>query len=187
MQQIGNKVYFALSDVVRKILIIECFLLTFILAGCSNDTFEDGSQNTIDMEMISPLVETELNQDILNFFNEEMSRNRVKRSKGFFTSLAESEETYLIINSDNDFQNAYKGDYALPVIDFQHYTLILGKLYMDASYMLEGQYLAKNDHESQLVLCFKKEPAVADMLPLYYWGIYKKEYFEKITIKKEIK
>ncbi len=161
-----------------------CFLLMIISAGCSDDSTENNLQD-VENNIILPFEKDGLSLSILNFFNEEMPQNRIERTKGFFTSVVENEEVCVVINSDEEFQNAYKGDLILPTIDFHLYTLILGKLYLDASYMLEKQYIIKEESEHILVLQFKNKIADCEILPLYYWGIYPKFNYEKITIKKE--
>ena len=171
-----------LSYAAMKRLVFICLLL-IILAGCSNDSMGSDSQN----DGILPIAKEKLNQNVLLFFNEKLPNNRVEKSKAFFTSLEEDEEVCLLINSNEEFQNAYEGNSSLPTIDFIHYTLVLGKLYCGANYILESQYLTKKDNESLLILTFNQKPAVAEMLPLYYWGIYSKINVEEIKIKKVIK
>ena len=167
--------------------LIMMFFLLIISAGCSKNTQdEEIVENDTILPVISALEEEHLDQSILSFFNKELPQNRYENSKGFFTSIAEDQEDCIIINSEEEFQNAYNGDYALPTIDFQHYTLILGKLYEDASYLFQGQYLTKEGNGYSLVLCFRRESAVADMLPFYYWGIYPRINNGNVTVKKEI-
>jgi len=144
-------------------------------------------ENDVELKVATEVVETEIilsvavtDQRIIDFFNECGYINMAIMTGSldcFFTTLHWAEDTCLMINTIDEFRDAYECTGNLPEIDFDNYTLIIGKVRMGAGgYYVSEQKIIKvctlvlsvevdyNEDEGQ--------PAV--FCVIYYWGLYPK-------------
>lgn len=96
----------------------------------------------------------------------------------FFDQTEWNEEKLLVINSEQELKDAYTGDKQLPTIDFNQYTLLIGKDWAyDSSYQLNdirlydkgGQYVLDID-----ILHHVWGWAYSMIENLFYWKVYPK-------------
>ena len=83
-----------------------------------------------------------------------------------------------MINSQSDFHLAYTGDKKLPEIDFDKYTLIIGKDWAsNSSYQLQDVQLYDNGKQYILdidIMHFVWSGAYEAIQNLFYWKVYPK-------------
>ena len=154
----------------------------FLLTACSNDDENEIQPVDENANKTFPVAEDKLEPSIVTFFNEALPNHaNYNPVEIFFTSEADETDAYSLINNEQELQAAYKGDKALPKVDFEKYTLIIGRLY-NGGVTVEQQYLTKEKEENVLVLHLRHEPVVALMFYTYYWGIYPKMTNDHVTI-----
>ena len=152
-----------------------CLLLLMIgFVGCSNNE---------DNEMFSFPNHNE--ENVESFFqiasNEMFNGMRV-----FFRDTTIKGEAVWVINNEKDFRSAYFGRGQLPQIDFSIYSLVIGKVYIDAGYYLKEQKILLDGKSQTLYLYFEhtKEGAITAFVEYLFWGLYPKLSTREITIKK---
>lgn len=125
------------------------------------------------------------NQDVTDplvaFFQEELHRpywdENGNEIKTFFEQGSWDEESCMMINSREDFQKAYMGTKELPEIDFDKYTLIIGRTWgNDSSYELAEVFLRDNGDNYSLDACLWHHygGAFAAIIHIFYWRLYPK-------------
>lgn len=96
----------------------------------------------------------------------------------FFDQTEWDEQKLLVINSQSDFQLAYTGDKKLPEIDFDKYTLIIGKDWAsNSSYQLQDVQLYDNGKQYILdidIMHYVWSGAYEAIQNLFYWKVYPK-------------
>lgn len=128
--------------------------------------------NNPDSDVADPLVA---------FFQEELHRpywdENGNEIKTFFEQGSWDEEGCMMINSREDFQKAYMGTKELPEIDFDKYTLIIGRTWgNDSSYELADVFLRDNGDNYSLDACLWHHygGAFAAIIHIFYWRLYPK-------------
>ena len=98
--------------------------------------------------------------------------------KTFFEQGSWDEEDCLVINSSQEFQDAYMGTKELPTVDFNMYTLIIGRTWgNDGSYKLNKIVLRDmgNTYELETQLLHHVGGfATAAIQTIFYWRLYPK-------------
>ena len=152
-------------------------ILTFLLLlgvwGC-NESNDD------EYGLKAPVTE-----EINSFFNDALPQD--ESSNCFFTTLDLLKDTCYVINSNKELDELYSGEKNLPIIDFDKYTLILGKTMESAGYAIEGHNIEITDNFLIITLTIKQLEGsyTQQFVPCYYWGLYKKLPFKEYLIKKE--
>ncbi len=131
---------------------------------------------TPDVDMEELLIPT----DNLVFFMLDALNNEYQGRHTFFSDGSEKQEC-LIINSLQEFKDAYKGAWNLcSYVDFRHCTLVIGRTYGENGGVSLGDYdIVDNGDSYQLNLTLNNNvnpnytytPAVKN---LYFWKIYPK-------------
>ena len=155
-------------------------LLMIGAAGCSGD---DENDYYDDKNVVPEFAATE---EVKVFFEKDFSTNYsdIYQKSGFFTA---EEFAYLskdvivrIINSREEFEQAYNGKYELPDIDFTRNTLIVGLTNsLDGGETLGTVRLlnAEGNYELQVVVDKNVHPTRVYSLaitPLLFWKLYPK-------------
>ena len=156
---------------------VKTTILTFLLLlgvwGC-NESNDD------EYGFKAPVTE-----EINSFFNDALPQD--ESSNCFFTTLDLLKDTCYVINSNKELDELYSGEKNLPIIDFDKYTLILGKTMESAGYAIEGHNIEITDNFLIITLTIKQLEGsyTQQFVPCYYWGLYKKLPFKEYLIKKE--
>ena len=124
-------------------------------------------------------------EEIISFFNDALPQD--ESSNCFFTTLDPLKDTCYVINSHKELSELYSGEKNLPIIDFDKYTLILGKTMESAGYAIEGHNIEITDNILIITLTIKQLEGsyTQQFVPCYYWGLYKKLPFKEYSVKKE--
>ena len=125
------------------------------------------------------------------FFNEELHSpywdDYGNVHKSFFEQGSWDDESCLMINTREDFQNAYMGTKELPEVDFDKYTLVIGRTWgNDGSYKLVDVMLIDNDDDYLLESYLVNHNGMATLaiVRIYYWRLYPKLPQKDIVIKR---
>jgi len=140
--------------------------------------------NNIELKVITEMIETKIilpvvvtDQRIIDFFNEcRFTGKSVNHpSSCFFTTLGSYEDTCLIINTIEEFRHVYECSGKLPEIDFDIYTLIIGKKVSG----WHNRYVFDQKFIKNCTLTFYLEldwplPSGDGEYIICHWGIYPK-------------
>ena len=169
----------------KKYLFFASMLLSVVmLLSCNNsddEGFDNGSES--DGSTISPINVSE--GPIADFFNVEWPNktDRAYNAKSFFYDssrdfgLQVTESVVSLINSRQELADIYLGDKELPDIDFDKYTLIIGRQKMPYPYfyVAKQELIAGKDglilnlyanNDEEILPCMKH--------CMYFWGLYPK-------------
>ena len=106
--------------------------------------------------------------------------NNENQGRHMLFSDGPEEQECLIINSEQEFQDAYKGDWQLPSINFKYCTLVIGRTYGEHGGISLGDYeLIDNGDTYQLNLTLNNNvnpnyTYTLDHVNLYFWKLYPK-------------
>ena len=119
----------------------------------------------------------EVSEEVKAFFDEALPYLPglpIELSPFSFQSNVNSE--FLVINSEQELQNVYKGEKPLPQLDFEQNTLIIGQMLMPgASFYLESVELRVYDDRNVLTVYTREPPYIyTSLYNLYFWGIFPK-------------
>ncbi len=170
------------NKIIQSMLFLLMVALNFM--GCS----AEGETVSAEGEtVISP--ESKISQDIVSFFEKELPA--FGYSDSFFINENQDSDLCLIINSSREFREIYSGEKDLPKIDFNRYTLIIGKVRMPESFFyVTRQYVTINNNDAVLNLDIapvSREGSWPALSTLYFWGLYSKLSVEKVHINKNIR
>lgn len=150
--------------------------ITFFCTSCDNDTS--------DSRVILPTKKVSNYSEIEVFFNKTLPPH--KESDCFFVNLKHGQESLLIINDSHDFYSAYSGDENLPAFDFSSYTLVIGRIFVPAGMIIQKQQISLFEDDNTISLYIKRinNDTTANMVYLYFWGIYPKFTSQVINVNK---
>jgi hypothetical protein len=141
----------------------------------------------VESKIILPVTVTD--QRIIDFFEKCRFTGKASHypSSCFFTTSYD-ETTYLVISTMDEFRHAYKCTDDLPEINFDNYTLVIGKRAVSRT----GIFVSNQKIIETCDLTFHVEVTVESSgLPsgsiLYYWGIYPKLPNKPFYVKYEYK
>ena len=101
-----------------------------------------------------------------------------------------NDEGFLMINSQQEFQAAYMGTKDLPEVDFNQYTLVIGRTWgNDGSYVLDKTVLYDRDLTYELeaqFLHYLNCSFVCSIIQFYYWSLYPKLEPKEIILKRTV-
>ena len=131
-----------------------------------------------DFDMETGLIPSE---NLIFFMMNALYKDESQGRSTFF-SEGPAEQECLIINSEEEFRQAYKGDMAVPspIINFNYCTLVIGRTYGESGAMSLGDYeLIDNGDTYQLNVTLNNNvnPNLAytgAFTDLYFWKIYPK-------------
>ena len=163
--------------------------LLLILAGCSSD--DDASQGNGNVEKVSGgnVYQGFIHQEDVDesnplsvFFGEELHNpywdGAGNEYKTFFDQGGWDDESILVINSLEEFQKAYMGTKNLPDVDFNQYTLVIGRTWgNDGSYTLADIILKDKGTNYELETKLNHHVdwiATMAIQVIFYWRVYPK-------------
>ncbi len=110
--------------------------------------------------------------------------------KTFFKNGKWDDESCMIINSRQEFQDAYMGTKELPDVDFSNYTLIIGRTWgNDGSYRLDDIILRENAdyYELETKLLHNVDGfATMAIVDIFFWRLYPKLVKKNIIPKRTV-
>lgn len=141
-------------------------------------------------------IDSETNQRLSQFFAKELHhpyyKDEGKVDPGFFGELEWDAQPCYLINSKEEFSAAYKGNEQLPEVDFERYSVLVGRTYrVDGSESLsdENVYLVdENDHYRMALSILRNVNPnyfyTCDIGDLYYWDVYPKRESKPISVER---
>jgi len=164
----------------------ECFftlngLIDYDITGDDVSTAPNTNQpepNVGEFDMETGLIP---NEYLISFMMDALYKDKFQGRRTFFGEGPEEQEC-LIINSEEEFREAYKGDKVVPnpIINFNYCTLVIGRTYGENGCVSLGDYeLIDNGDTYQLNMTLNNNvnPNItytADFTDLYFWKIYPK-------------
>ena len=115
-------------------------------------------------------------ENILDFFKTELPPFKFVNPLCFFTDIYDWRDTCILINNIYEFQQSYECEKKLPYIDFDKFTLIIGKKHLQSrpSYCFCEQKIVEDSVLTQIIK-FYYGGGGSDMRDTWYhWGIYPK-------------
>ena len=170
----------------KSLLWVSALLL--ILAGCSSDdeviregVHGEGERGGIVYEGHKQQAIDE-SDPLSVFFGEELHNPRWdgygNEFKTFFEQGEWNDESILVINSQEEFQKVYMGTKELPSVDFNLYTLIIGRTWgNDSSYKLDKIILRDKGANYELetkLNHYVDWGALTAIQTIFYWHLYPK-------------
>ena len=171
-----------------KTLLGLALLLLTLMTGCSSDdetqpvmSNDDALRGGVIYDMFGkPEVDT--SDPLAVFFRDELHGSYWDGSgnehKTFFEHGNWDDERCLMINSHQEFQDAYMGNAELPDVDFNKYTLIIGKTWgSDSSFELGAVILRDKNTNYELetkLYHHVEQMAFCTIMNIYYWRLYPK-------------
>lgn len=165
----------------KKILYWGLLFSLGIFSACSNDDDIKGEYGGI---VYNGYTHQEIDEsDPLSvFFGEELYNPRWdgygNEYKTFFEQGEWDDESILVINSQEEFQKAYMGTKDLPRVDFNIYTLVIGRTWgNDGSYKLADIILNDKGLNYELetrLNHYVDRIANCAIQTIFYWRLYPK-------------
>ena len=157
-------------------------LHTYFLNGviefriCENGLYPQPEDNGTDLESMR------MPSEELNFFMMDALHSSETQGRRTFFSEGPEEQECLIINSEEEFRQAYKGDKELPNtgINFDYCTLVIGRTYGEhGGISYGGHELIDNGDSYQLNVTLNNNVNpdyyyTAAFTDIYFWNIYLK-------------
>lgn len=182
-------------------------VITIAIGACSSSNDDDSTvgkpaaddqSDYVDGGIINewdrPVVDK--SDPLAAFFEEELHRpywdGYGNEFKTFFENGSWDDEICLVFNSREEFQNAYMGSKELPEIDFNQYTLVIGRTWgNDGSYELNNVVLRDLGiaYELETILYRHHDPDrcyIAAITTFFYWRLYPKLSQKNIQIKRTV-
>lgn len=150
---------------------LKILMLLTVLAG-SLASCKDKNEDVI----ISPIVS---NEEVNAFFETYLPLSSVFTDEFncFFADTAQYANEIFVINNEDEFkQNFACSDSLLPTIDFEAYTLIIGRyIGCGSSCFVEKHNILDQSNELVLNITMNCEaPSYSAIITTYHWGIYPK-------------
>lgn len=171
----------------KTIKLIFFMLLLFAMmqgfTGCSNDENKNLSVDE------SKRIENKLtaSKEVEDFFNMALP-NEGQESHCFFTSLNPQKDICYVVNSRDEFLSLYSCSEALPDIDFDKQSLIIGMSMLSGGYKIEEFDVEETSEAIVINLSIRKYEGTSftALFPNYYWGLYNKLHNKIVTTKNHI-
>lgn len=139
-------------------------------------------------------VDKNMYQSLSAFFEAELHHPYYKGNgeefPGFFGELEWDAQPCYLINSMEELRAAYKGKEQLPEVDFEHYTVLVGRTYRSdgAESLGEFNLIDEDDHYRMHLDIFRNiNPNyfyTCDIGDLFYWDIFPKCESKPIIIER---
>lgn len=160
-------------------------MLVINLNSCSSDSSDDEMINKgVSVENVTP------SKEVSDFFDREWTHLGDGSPESFFKN--NNQNIYAMVNSEEEFCELYQGDNEIPYIDFNRYTLVVGK---KKYYTSEGEknptwlerqnlYLTTDGKYVLDLSCQYNIPGVSFYSDRFicYWGLYSKLLPQDITV-----
>jgi hypothetical protein len=154
----------------KKLMFLFSVLAAAMVVVAGSVACEEKPQSQ-EEELKFDLMPQQASDEVVTFFKEHLKY----LSNSFFTE--EKSNKCLVINSAEELKAAMLVDAAIPEIDFEQYTLIIGSYYATAgnSIRYHGINVEPERNVLNLVIYARHTGiAVGEMLNYYYWGLYSK-------------
>ena len=115
----------------------------------------------------------EVNNSVKDFLNEALPNDK---GVATFSFPEKNEREILAINSQQELEEAYRGEADLPAIDFNKHTLIIGKAYMPGKYY-HVRSMEIHDYNGNLMLYVQTdnpEGLFWMAYNMYFWALFPK-------------
>lgn len=154
------------------------------LMACSSDDNEEMNTPIVDNPDLAGYVEgaicrtkadSKSHEDIYRFFDKELPTTSMSYTKNCFLFEEASDVCYKV-NSYDELRSIYTGSEALPDIDFETYTLLVGMKESEqfAADSLNRQMFYEKDGAYYLDIFFSSDLYFQTFVKVYYWGLYPK-------------
>lgn len=169
-----------------------------MLTACSSD---DESKDTIaavrggEVSGYTNSTDVDPSDQVAVFFNEELGavyNSDTSVYKSFFTYEEKDlgVDGCLVINNRQEFEDAYMGTKDLPNVDFDNYTLIIGRTWgRDSSYKLHDVSLRDTGTSYQLeinILHAKASVVLYVYYDIQFWRLYPKLASKPVSLKNTV-
>lgn len=187
---------------------MKTYMVAAVIGACfcaceSSDNHSDYLINSInsissvpDLPMIRTNVDNDTYQRLAAFFQAELHhpyyRDGGEAFPGFFGELEYDAQPCYLINSMEEFQTAYKGNEQLPEVDFERYSVLVGRTYrIDGSESLGIYNLVDEDDHYRMYLGILRNVNpdyyyTCDIGDLFYWELYPKRESKPINIERRV-
>ena len=172
----------------KKIIFVISMLLTVgMLCACSNSE-EYGAKNSDDFIVLNPFDEGDSFAAISDFFRTEFGTYENEKPFDFKNNVSSEDNPCIIINSEEDFMEAYMGKLNLPTIDFSLYTLIIGKAFLGAGTFIDNMSIRQtNPVKATLYIncIIDTNPNIGYIGRIYwnyYWKLFPKFHASEIGV-----
>ena len=156
-----------------------------------------GSTSSVpDLPKIRSGVDDDTYQRLAAFFKAELHhpyyRDGGEVFPGFFGEMEYDAQPCYLINSMEEFQTAYKGNEQLPEVDFERYSVLVGRTYrIDGSESLGIYNLVDEDDHYRMYLGILRNinpdyGYTCDIGDLFYWDLYPKRESKPINIERRV-
>ena len=166
----------------RKVLFILGVLLSLSMFWACSDEFDSESSDGI--VVLTPININERVDfaTLSDFFNSELLLSN--NTYGFFVDTNSDEDICKIINSREELQSIYSGNKLLPDIDFQQYTLIIGRKVLPEAYhtLIRQDANLKKDVLRINLYINHLDGFYCMMQQMGFWGLYPKFQAEKVLV-----
>lgn len=144
------------------------------------------------------LVTTDTYQRLADFFDAELHHpyymDGGQAFLGFFGELEWDAQPCYLINSMEEFQAVYKGTKQLPEVDFDKYSVLVGRNYgINGSESLGDSHFYLNDegdhYRVSLSILHNTNPNyfyASAIIDLFYWDVYPKKESKPITLERRV-
>ena len=162
-----------------------------VMTACSSD---DGmnidstdNNNKDDIRVLIPVKDSYGYSAISDFFYSELGSDETNpKSFVFKNNLSDDENPCIVINSKEEFEEEYTGDSPLPNIDFSNYTLIIGKIMLNAGTFIDDMNIRIENNKMATVaincIIDSKGTYTAIELYYYYWNLFPKFLVSEIMV-----
>ena len=123
--------------IMKRIAFFMSVLLSLsMFCACSSD--DDGSNYSEEMIDLTPINDGNNFAAISEFFKTAFGGSYDDdKPFDFKNNLSNEDDPCIVINTEEEFKEAYTGDLSLPAIDFSNYTLTIGKIFLPAGEFID--------------------------------------------------
>ena len=185
----------------KLVYLLSCiFLLTAALAACSSsDLYDNPPEQPNSHQDEVPAGDSKSangihnpvnpNEDLVSFMKKALPWNSFSNSffeDGFSDGLSESSCVCVIIHNHDEFSEMYHGEEQLPKVDFEKYSLVIGRQLLEQyGYSLVKQQIVSDKNGLTLSLDFQLGEGYHEQAFMFYnyWGLYPKLDESTISVK----
>lgn len=160
----------------NSVMFMLLLITSTIIFACSND--EDLAFPEVN-EVGKLTPSSQEGNDIQDFFSRSLPAF-ASSGATLFAFDSERENFCVSLNSKEELQDIYLGEEAIPFIDFENFTLIIGKVSVpDSSCKLDSHEVVLYGSHAELNIIVKRGTDAYDaFFDLYFWALYPKFYSE---------
>lgn len=157
----------------NSIMFMLLLITSTIIFACSND--EDLAFPEEDNKVGKLTSSSQEEDDIQDFFSKSLPAFG-SGDAPLFAFDSERENFCICLNSKEELQGIYLGEEAIPFIDFENLTLIIGKVSVpDSSCELDSHEVVLFERHAELNMTVKRGTnAYPAFFDLYFWALYPK-------------